>query len=375
MIFSSGIVWYSAAQNRLTFSGYTKDLVSAIHIRDVGTLWDNLIHNRTVVVWHADTAWTIRADLRTRIFYGDQSGTPFFRENIDRAANDVLDLSAGLRFGDRGYVHTYLDRMYVQYAKDNLEIRAGRQRINWGINTLWNPNDIFNAYAFIDFDYEERPGSDAISVRYYTGDLSSIEIIGKAGDRDRDGAIAGLWRTHAGRYDLQFLGGYLAQSRYIVLGGGWAGSLKNWGFKGEGSVFLPAADSGQTGAAVSAGWDYVFRSGMFVGFGGLYNALGRTSGTLDDLFAFEISARNLYPFRWTVNASVGYPLHPLFTASFTGVYSLARSHPVFAGPAFTWSALRDLDVDLVGQLIFNKTTDRQYVSPVQAVFLRIKWSY
>jgi hypothetical protein len=324
--------------------------------------------------WQVDTAWLVRADLRTRLFYGDQLINPMFGEAIDRGANDVLDLSLGTRIGDKGYVHTYFDRLYVQYAGDKLEVRAGRQRINWGINTLWNPNDIFNAYAFTDFDYEERPGSDAITVRYFTGDLSSIEVAGKLGNTTQDGAVAALWRTHAGVYDLQFLGGYLTTTENIVLGGGWAGSLKNWGFKGEGSVFIPVDADQKTGGSVSMGFDYLFPNGLLLGFGGLYNALGRTSGGLDDLLSFELSAMNLYPYRWTVNVSTGFALHPLVNCSVAAVYSIASEHPVFLSPAITWSALQNVDIDLVGQLVFQKE-EKKYVSPIQAVFLRVKWSY
>ncbi len=362
------------AQTKLEFSGYTKDLLSAVYIRDAGTSWDNLNHNRSAVTWNIDTAWIIRADLRTRIFLGDQAELPMFDELVEYAANDWLDLSVGTHVGDHAYFHSYFDRLYVQYAIDKLEVRVGRQRINWGINTLWNPNDIFNAYAFTDFDYEERPGSDALSVRYYTSDLSSIELVAKAGDKTRDGAIAALWRTHVGTYDLQFLSGYLTQSKNIVIGGGWAGNLKNWGFKGESSVFIPEDTDEPIGASVSMGWDYLFPSGVLVGIGGLYNALGRTSGGLDDLFGFELSARNLYPFRWTVNATTAISIHPLVSTSLSAVYSLSSSHPVFISPALTWSAKQNLDIDLVGQIVLNKSGSK-YLSPVQAGFLRVKWSY
>lgn len=39
----------------------------------------------------------------------------------------------------------------------------------------WNPNDWFNTYNYFDFDYEERPGTDAIRVRVYFKDgMSSL---------------------------------------------------------------------------------------------------------------------------------------------------------------------------------------------------------
>jgi hypothetical protein len=362
------------AQDTFTFSGYTKNLASVVHLRQQSSVWNNLLHNRASFEWHPDSAWTIRTDLRSRVFIGDQVQTPQFESLTDMAANDVVDLSIGTSIGNDVYAHTYLDRCFVRYTGKGLEVHAGRQRINWGINTLWNPNDIFNAYAFTDFDYEERPGSDALSIRYFTSPLSSIELVGKLGNKMREGAIAALWRTNLKSYDLQLLSGYLTRSQNVVVGGGWAGNLKNWGFKGEGSVFIPVSSDDKVAASVSTGVDYIFPNGLLIGFGGLYNALGRTSGGLDDLFGFELSARNLYPFRWTVNANAAFAVHPLVNVSLTTVYSVATSHPVFVTPAITWSALSDIDVDLVGQFVLHRE-GKDYVSPVQAGFLRIKWSY
>ena len=68
------------------------------------------------------------------------------------------------------------DRFYYQFAAEKLELRLGRQRINWGINTTWNPNDIFNSYNIYDFDYEEREGSDAIRLKYFPNYQSSLDL-------------------------------------------------------------------------------------------------------------------------------------------------------------------------------------------------------
>lgn len=43
-------------------------------------------------------------------------------------------------------------------------------------------------------------------------------------------------------------------------------------------------------------------------------------------------------------------------------------------PALTWSVMQNVDIDLVGQFVFQKTGD-DFVSLVQAAFLRVKWSY
>ena len=62
----------------------------------------------------------------------------------------------------------------------NFRQGSDRQRINWGQTLVWNPNDIFNAYSYFDFDYIERPGSDAIRLQYYPDYSSAIEMAVKA---------------------------------------------------------------------------------------------------------------------------------------------------------------------------------------------------
>ena len=43
------------------------------------------------------------------------------------------------------YLYTNFDRAYIEYISGSFELSIGRQRINWGINMLWTPNDIFNS--------------------------------------------------------------------------------------------------------------------------------------------------------------------------------------------------------------------------------------
>ncbi|MCK7542259.1 MAG: hypothetical protein MZV63_70990 [Marinilabiliales bacterium] len=66
-------------------------------------------------------------------------------------------------------LNTFIDRASVDFTAGTLQVSAGRQRINWSQALVWNPNDIFNTYSSFDFDYMERPGSDAVRVDLLTG--------------------------------------------------------------------------------------------------------------------------------------------------------------------------------------------------------------
>ena len=93
----------------------------------------------------------------------------------------------------------------MRYSEDNWELTIGRQRINWGVNLAFNPNDLFNAYSLIDFDYQERPGVDAVRFQYYGDDMSSFEGAVQIGNSLDSSLIAGLWKFNKWKYDFQFL--------------------------------------------------------------------------------------------------------------------------------------------------------------------------
>ncbi len=368
-----------------TLNGYIKNLESGLFFNeafpDLTTLQlvdtflqDNLLHNRLNFTWYPSSSLTLRADLRTRLFWGDLvRATPNYAQQIDEASNDVLDLSVVMLDQNSFVMHSVLDRLYLEWVSDKWEVRLGRQRVNWGISAVWNPNDVFNAFSFTDFDYEERPGSDALRIKYYTGFASSIEIAAKAFENIDEAVIAGLWKFNRWNYDFQLLGGYVQGD--LALGGGWAGNLKNAGFKGEFTYFLPTDNKTNRDPAFAAtiGVDYSFSNSLYVNAGLLYNSEGTDKGSAGNLFNFELSARNLYPYRTAVFLQGAYPVSPLFNSGLAIIYSPVSAQALFVNPSLTYSIAQNWDLDLIGQIVFSK--EDQYKSPVQAAFLRLKYSF
>lgn len=354
--------------------GYVKQLQTIFKIDGFNTyLLDNLIHNRINVRYEPSEHFQVAVDFRNRIFYGDLVKlNPGFASQIEMANNDYFDLSAHLINKQDWLVNSTIDRAYMQYTKGSFEARLGRQRINWGISTVWNPNDLFNAFSFTDFDYEERPGSDGIRLKYYLDFASSLEIAASAGRSWNERVVAAMYKWNVAQYDFQILSGF-AQNNWVV-GGGWAGNLKNAGFKGEFSYFIPKEDSEDNSFAITAAIDYSFTNSLYVSGGYLYNSNGRTKGSLSDLFSFQLSAKNLYPFRHALVTSFAYPITPLINSSLALIYSPVSTHPLFVSPNITISVAQSWDLDLVGQFVFNKENEK-YTSPVTAGFIRLKVSF
>ena len=356
-------------------TGYVKNLQSLTFFDNpnlISPLNDNLLHQRLNYTHYLGENWQIKAGLRTRLFLGEGVKlNPNYGLNVGAVGNDIIDLSA-VWLDKPGVVgHSIIDRAFVEYSKGDYQLRVGRQRINWGISSIWNPNDLFNAFSFTDFDYEERPGSDAVLIRKYNGYASSIEFAFKL-SADPEKSVAGLlWKFNKGSYDIQILGAYHKQD--LVLGGGWAGNIGNGSFKGETSYFFSLEEDRDNALALTLGYEYQFENSLFLSAGYLFNTTGQKSGNILELFSFELSARNLYPYQHSVVVGSSFPLSPLINGGVSIIYSPNENHPLFLTPNLGLSMAENWDLSLVGQVVFAQA--QKFTSPLQAVFLRIKYSF
>ncbi len=369
-------------QKNWELHGYIKDLqsLSVISLSSpAGTTklssQDNVLHNRLNFRWFPSDNFTLKLELRNRFFWGDQirlSGPEAFKMQLEEG-NDYFDLDIATADQVGIAAHSIIDRFYGEYINGNWEVRLGRQRINWGINTVWNPNDIFNAFSFTDFDYEERPGSDALRIRYYTGYVGSIEIAGKVASDWADSTVGLLWVFNQWNYDFQLLVG-VVEGDY-ALGGGWAGNIKNVGFKGEFTYFIPFEQENIESFTATLGADYSFGNSLFLNAGFLFNSNGTTTGDITQLFTFDLSAKNLYPYKYATFLSTSYPISPLLNGGLAIIYSPSEAQALFVNPTLTYSIKENWDIDFISQIVFDKTVNGGYRSPVQALFLRFKFSF
>jgi hypothetical protein len=365
------------------FSGYLKYMQTNV-IQNVDTiLTDNLIHNRLNLKVKLPKGFTFGAGARIRAFYGEVTKTGILVGNTtgnsysDQLKNydGILNLERTWVSGNSLIVNSIMDRLWMDYSKGNWEIRVGRQRVNWGLNTVWNPNDLFNALDYLDFDYEERPGSDAVRVHYYLNDMSSIDIAYKwAKDPKKNvGAIKYKFNTHT--YDVQFILGQYQED--LAAGIGWAGNIKKAGFKGEGTYFIPY-DSLSTATGVlsfSTTLEYGFKNGWT----GMASYLLNTGGTDQSqsalgLNAFTPDAKTMMPNKHTVFVNFSKSLSPVFALNVGGFYGFGVNWLIFF-PTATYSIKENWDLDLVGQLFWGDNTQQNFTNQGNGVFLRLKWSY
>lgn len=365
----------STALGKIHLRGYQKFMTLAVNPGNLDQVTgEQFLHNRLDARWDISKNIELNAGLRTRLFYGELVKlTPNFGDFVSRGANDYWDLDL-LPVDRKGLVlHTVLDRLYGVYSRSDWELALGRQRINWGIATLWNPNDLFNAYNFTDFDYEERPGSDALRLTWYKNWNTSFEVAGKLADTFDQSVLAARAKFGIKTFDIQLVAGNYFNT--FNLGGGFAGNLFNGSLKGEASYFIPY--DGKSDYSFSATLEYQHSTNfeLIYTFGGLYNSEG-TEKSIENLVNFEPTAANLYPYEFSAFVQATYTISALTNCGMAAVYSFNALRPLFFSPTFTYSAAQNFDIDFVGQITAEKPDDsKPFGSRFQTFYLRFKLSY
>jgi len=353
---------------KLTINGYVKDLLTFTFRQGVDSaLTDNLVHNRINIKWYPSAKLTGKLEIRNRLFTGDLVKTiPNYRDLID-VNDDHFDLSTAAT-GDKVIFHSMIDRAYLQWSEEKWQLSVGRQRINWGVNVAWNPNDIFNAYSLLDFDYEERPGSDAIRYQRYIGFAGGYEFAIKMADSWEEVTAAGMYKWNYKSYDLQVLGGIMRNS--LALGAAWAGNLGLTGFKGEFTILDDLATSGSTDFLASISSDYSFPNSLYFNGSVLYNSASPSANAIGfGSSPANLDVRSISSTNWSAYVSSAYTFHPLVNGSMMVLFFPGDSG-ILMGPSLTYSPVTNFDFDLIGQLFFE---ERQ--SNIFLIYTRLRYSF
>ena len=143
-----------SSKTSFSLNGYVKYLPSYVDYSFFDKETNHLLHNRLNMRGYFGDNLSLGLEVRNRIYFGD---VPTIQ------GDEGLVNMAFYAVRESNFVfNSMIDRLWLKYQKEKIELSIGRQRVNWGVNTIWNNNDLFNAYNFIDFDYIERPGSDVI---------------------------------------------------------------------------------------------------------------------------------------------------------------------------------------------------------------------
>jgi hypothetical protein len=368
------------SESSLELQGYLSNMQSVMFEEADGDwIMDNLFHNRLNLFWYGGEHFSGTVQLRNRLMYGETiKFNPGYTDALEKDMG-WIDMTFNLLSGNSFLLNSTIDRLWLQYSAGSFVATAGRQRINWGQTFVWNANDIFNTYSYFDFDYEERPGSDAIRLQYYPNYTSTIELAVKL-DSANHLTAAALYRLNVLSYDIQVLAGVLQEEDFVG-GLGWSGSIGGAGFRGEASYFHPIDNPGDTSGMFmfSAGLEYVFPNTLMLQAEYLYssNPFNSSLGFVD-FYSGPLSVKQLAFTEHSIFTSGSYQFTPLFTASLAGMY-FPKMKGFFFGPNLSYNVLDNVDLGFFLQYFNAETTDpvngstsRQDIS---MLFLRLKWNF
>ena len=361
-------------KNNTSLTGYVKYLNTTTFQNFNYLTLDNQLHNRINFKMYINDNFTFDLQVRNRLLWGESLQNPYFKDFID-TKNDI-DMSGFLIDRKGLLLHSKIDRLSMTYNTGNWEFKAGRQRINWAKTWAWNPNDLFNAYNLLDFDYEERPGSDAVSIRYNYGESGGIQAVYSYAKDFDNSVIAIRDQFSIKTYDIQILAAKYKKD--ISAGIGWEGYIKNAGFKGEVTLFTPMDknDDKSTAVLTSLSLDYFFKNGLMMIAEVLYNSAGIKDSenfNIQGFYSESLNARNLMPNRLSYYLQSNYQINPASSANM-GIMYLQELKALGILPSYSYNISENWDLDFFGQFFFGKLND-DFKNVQNGVYLRVRWSY
>ena len=375
--FVTGIVFSQEEKPKWTFkdnvsiNGYVKYLPS-VSFKGFDDFYTNtLIHNRVNIKAYLNDNFTAKVAFRNRITYGELVKlNPNYSQIMD-TDNGLIDLSVLLVDKNSFIIHSSMDRAYIDYSKDKWQITLGRQRINWGMNLAWNTNDLFNAYNIIDFDYEEKSGSDAVRIQYSTNN-NSFDFGYKLGKDMAHSVMAMRYKFNKYHYDFQLLAGnYLTD---YALGAGWAGNIKNAGFKGESTLFIDKNNSDKV-LSTATSLDYFLKKGLYLNGTVLYRSNGETrfNSSILNFTGSTLSAKQLMPTKYSYLVQASQVFNPRFKSSLTTIYG-AGMDLFFVMPSLDYSIKQNWDLNVTGQVFYAKTSQK-FDNLNNSIYINLQFSF
>lgn len=383
-----------AQESSLEFGGYIKNLASYQHGEFSGTPtnsghFQNTLQGRLNLSWYATENLTAALESRHLLIYQKHLKQSSAFMDIFNRSQYYFDLRQTFVDENDVQLRSEIDRAYLDWNWQDVQVTLGRQRIAWGSCLVWNPTDLFNPFNILDFDYEEKPGTDALRVQYYLGALSQIDLAVSPGRRAEDVIYAARFSFNYADYDFSLVGGWQKQS--LRLGAGWSGQVLDGGFRGEvlyskphikynpaqflpqpPPVPLPANEIDKPYLTAALSYDYTFHNSFYWHTEYLYNGLGTTGDAaarrMETLFTGELT-----PARHSIFQEWAYDLTPLWRADLFVIYNPC-DHSWIAAPSLRYSLSDNTELYLLA-FPSKGVEDSEFGALPSWYFLRVKYSF
>lgn len=366
---------------KYSLNGYISQMNQTI-IDSIDGNWinDGFINNRLKFNYFGIKNVTFNFQMRNRLIYGETvKYTPNYADYFENDRG-FFDMAFNLADGNTFVLNSNIDRAFLQFDFGKFQATIGRQRINWGMTFVWNPNDLFNNYSFFDFDYAEKPGADAVDLQYFINYSSSIEFAAKL-NSDTVLTTAMIYRFNLFNYDFQVLGGMLDEQDFVA-GFAWSGNISQLTFRGEASYLHPKDNFKDTSGVfiASLGFDYMFQNSFMITAEFLYN---QAVGDLEVANIFRIqdapmSIKNLSFAKYNAVLQFSYPISPIVNTSMAVMW-MSKDNWMFFSPNVSLAISQNVDFGIIAQVFTGKMMNPITLEKEQKLFtlafLRLKYSF
>lgn len=376
-------------QELFSAQGYVKLLYSNSRIKsyhdeqtDILSLNDFTFHARGNFRVYPSENITFGSELRFRMINGESL------EKISGYKESLIPNYGMIRIDKKIYdnknnfAYFEIDRLWGDYQTGNFQATIGKQRIAWGTSWVWNITDLFNPLSYLDFDYEERPGTDALRLQYYTGAVTKIDFAFAPSKKFYYSTSAIQLSYNAFNYDFFFLTGI--KNKKMIYGFSWVGDIYSAGFRGEAllagkpiyknefavyQITEKELDKILFSSVISL--DYTFPNSFYLHFEALYNNLGRRNNT--QLFVNVSNHLGLLsPARLTLFQEIAYNLSPLSRGGVFILFNPYNSGYVLV-PLYQLSLIENLDLYITAFFGGKKNTEYELFN--RMIFVRLKQSF
>lgn len=356
--------------------GYINYRLNGYFVQGESDVLDHSLQQRFNYEYRFNPHWRFNAGMRNRIIQGGSPETDNYADWFGRDPG-YLELSANWMEERNVVGNSQFDRVYHTWQQDDWLVRGGRFRVNWGMTTIWNPNDIFNTYSVYDTDYAERPGTDGLLIGRKLGFASGAELVFSPAEQPELNRYAARYYFNQKGWDVQLLVGRAARDN--VVGLGFAGSVLDAGVRGETSYFASAGPSGDADvkdtAVSSLEADYSFSSqrNWSIRAGVLHTSSPYTAESLAAYLTQPLSTRTLSFTRFTGYAEVGFDLTPLNRSTVSVIGYQDRS--VYFSYTNQYSLADNWQLTASIQRFGGSGTSLFGVTPSTMVYTMIRWDW
>ncbi len=310
-------------ENNWDLNGYINYRINGNFVQNENDYFEQSIQQRFNYEYRFSPHVQFNAGMRNRLIYSDAVDTAGYAETIEYDSGYV-DLSTNQMKHDEVVLNSQFDRLFLTWQKNDWLIRSGRFRINWGMTTIWNPNDIFNTYSVYETDYLERPGTDGILMSKKLNYASGFEFVFSPEEDQEQHSYAGRYYFNYESWDVQLLVGRSNQDN--VFGLGFSGSINDAGVRGETSYFDSVSEDGDIQkdstviSTLELDYSFISQRNWRVKTGFLHTSIPYIPENSVTYLTQQLSVRTLSFTEFTGYAEVEFDLTSLNRSSLSAIY-------------------------------------------------------